>query len=201
MEYALEGSVFVGGAAIQWLRDGLGIIRSAPDINRLAEQVKDAGGTVLVPAFTGLGAPHWDSAARGLFAGITRATSAAHLARATLEGIAFQVADLIQAMQADSKRSIPRLRADGGASASNLLMQIQADLLGVPVERPANLESTALGAAMMAGLAAGLWKDTRSLAAMRKTDRVFKSKITPTARRKRLTLWHEAVRRASGWSD
>src|SRR5207247_2565139 len=157
-EYALEGSIFIAGAVVQWLRDGLGIIESSSEVEALAAQVADTGGVYLVPAFAGLGAPHWDPYARGLLAGITRGTTAAHIARAALEGIAFQVADVLDVMQKDSGIPIQELRVDGGASANNLLMQIQADLLGVPVVRPKVTETTALGAAYLAGLAAGFWK-------------------------------------------
>src|SRR6185295_13227815 len=159
-DYALEGSVFVGGAVVQWLRDGLGLIRSSAEVEALAASVPDAGGVVLVPAFTGLGAPHWDPYARGTLVGITRGTTAAHIARAALEGIAYQVVDVLAAMEADSGVPITELRVDGGATANNLLMQLQADLAGVPVVRPRVQETTALGAAYLAGLAVGVWKDT-----------------------------------------
>lgn len=199
LQYALEGSVFVGGAAIQWLRDGLKIIKSAPEVNELAAQVVDSGGVFLVPAFTGLGAPYWDATARGALLGITRGTTAAHLARATLEGIAYQVTDLLSAMEKDSGRKISTLRVDGGACASNLLMQMQADSLGVKVERPENIETTALGAAMLAGLGAGLWKDTGELAEIRKTERVFRASTTAKDRRATLKRWRKAVKRAQNW--
>lgn len=201
LQYALEGSVFVGGAAIQWLRDGLGIIRSAPEVNELAAKVPDTGGAFLVPAFTGLGAPYWDPTARGALVGMTRGTTAAHLARATLEGIAFQVADLLGAMQTDSGRTLAALRVDGGASASDLLMQMQADFLGVPVERPAYVETTALGAAFMAGLAAGVWSSVDSLASTRTVDRTFSPAIGAAERQARLHRWHRAVECARGWAD
>jgi glycerol kinase len=199
-QYAVEGSVFVGGAAIQWLRDGLKIIRSAPEVNELAAQVNDSGGVFLVPAFTGLGAPYWDSSARGALLGITRGTTAAHLARATLEGIAWQVSDLLSAMEKDSGRRITTLRVDGGASASNLLMQIQADSLGVQVERPKNLETTALGAAMLAGLGVGLWKNTDELAGIREVERVFQPATSAKERRAQLKQWRKAVKRARNWA-
>jgi glycerol kinase len=201
LQYAIEGSTFIGGAAIQWLRDGLKIIRSAPEVNDLAAQVTDSAGVVLVPAFTGLGAPYWDSTARGALLGITRGTTAAHLARATLEGIAFQVADLLAAMEKDSGRRISTLRVDGGASASDLLMQIQADLLGVPVERPRNVETTALGAAMMAGLGAGVWRDIEELGQVRAVDRTFPFTTTAKDRRERMKTWRKAVKRARGWAS
>ena len=199
MEYALEGSVFMGGASIQWLRDGLGIIRSASEVNELAARVPDSGGVVLVPAFTGLGAPYWDSAARGTLLGMTRGTTAAHIARATLDGIAFQVADLVEAMGKDSAKKITTLRVDGGACASDLLMQIQADILGVAVERPANIESTALGAAMLAGLGAGIWPDVEALSAIRNTERLFEAQTQPRDRKAKLKTWKRAVKRAQKW--
>ena len=198
-QYALEGSVFVGGAAIQWLRDGLGIIRSAPEVNELASRVSDCGGVVVVPAFAGLGAPWWDASARGSIFGLTRGTTAAHLARATLESIAWQVADVLGAMEKDYGRRIAALRVDGGASASDLLMQMQADALGVRIERPRNLETTALGAAMMAGLGAGIWNDTAELAAVRETDKTFVSAATAKDRRAKLKVWRKAVKRARNW--
>ena len=200
LEYASEGSVFMGGAAIQWLRDGLGIIRSAPEVNTLAAQAPDSGGVVLVPAFTGLGAPYWDAEARGALLGMTRGTTAAHIARATLEGIAFQVADLVEAMRKDSGGKISTLRVDGGACASDLLMQTQADILGTSVERPANIESTALGAAMMAGLGAGVWKDAGALSQIRAVDRRFEPATTARERNARMKVWKRAVKRAQKWT-
>ena len=156
-EYALEGSVFIGGAVVQWLRDGLGVIRSSNDVEALALSVPDNGDVYLVPAFAGLGAPHWDPYARGALVGITRGTTAAHIARAALESIAYQSADLLDAMQADSGTKVAELRVDGGAARNNLLMQFQSDVLGVPVIRPQVAETTALGAAYAAGLAVGFW--------------------------------------------
>ncbi len=200
-QYAVEGSVFVGGAAIQWLRDGLKIIRSAPEVNDLAAEVTDSGGVMLVPAFTGLGAPYWDSTARGALLGITRGTTAAHLARATLEGIAWQVTDLLAAMEKDSGRRITTLRVDGGAAASNLLMQIQADSIGVKVERPHNVETTALGAAMLAGLGVGLWKNTDELADIRTVERIFRPSTTKKERSTQLKQWRKAVKRAKNWTE
>ncbi len=200
LQYAIEGSVFVGGAAIQWLRDGLGIIRSAPEVNDLAAKVPDSGGVYIVPAFTGMGAPYWDATARGTVLGITRGTTAAHLARATLEGVAFQVADLLHAMVKDSGARISTLRVDGGAAASDLLMQIQADLVGVPIERPRNVETTALGAAMMAGLGAGLWRDVEELNKVREVERKFTAATTIKERRDRLKIWRKAVKRAQHWA-
>ena len=158
-DYALEGSVFIGGAVVQWLRDGLGLIKSSADVETLAASVPDCGGVYLVPAFAGLGAPHWDQYARGTITGLTRGTTAGHIARAALEGIAFQVADVLEVMKEDSGIPVRELRVDGGASANNLLMQFQADILQVPVVRPKVVETTALGAAYLAGLAVGFWKD------------------------------------------
>ena len=199
MQYALEGSVFSGGAAIQWLRDGLKIIPSAPDVNALAASVEDSGGVVVVPAFTGLGAPEWDATARGAILGLTRGSTAAHLARATLEGIAFQVADLLNAMEADTGTRLRELRVDGGAAASDLLMQIQADLSGVRVARPENLETTAQGAAFMAGLAVGVWPDLAALAKTWRVERTFASKMPRRESRRRRALWRRAVERARHW--
>lgn len=199
LQYAIEGSVFMGGASIQWLRDGLGIIKSAPEVNELASRVMDSGGVVLVPAFTGLGAPYWDPTARGTLLGLSRGTTAAHIARATIEGICFQVADLIGAMEKDSGRKIAVLRVDGGACASDLLMQTQADILGLVVERPKNIESTALGAAMLAGLGAGVWPDIDSLSQIREVDRKFAPTITIKDRRARMKVWKKAVKRAQKW--
>jgi len=199
LEYAVEGSVFMGGAAIQWLRDGLGIIKSAPEVNTLASGVPDSGGVYLVPAFTGLGAPYWDPDARGTILGLTRGSTSAHIARATLEGIAFQVADLVAAMEKDSGKKISVLRVDGGACASDLLMQIQSDLLGRTVERPVNIETTALGAAMLAGLGAGIWPDVDALSKIRSVDRRFEPTVTATNRRARLKTWKRAVKHARNW--
>ena len=201
MQYALEGSIFLGGAAIQWLRDGLGIIESAPEVNDLAGSVDDSGGVVVVPAFSGLAAPHWDPRARGTMLGLTRGTTAAHIARATLEGIAFQVADVIDAMEQDMGKSVSALRVDGGASASDLLMQIQADTLGVTVERPSVLESTALGAAYLAGLAVGVWPDAQALSSRRKVQRRFDSTTTAGARSLRRSKWLCAVEHSKGWGE
>jgi glycerol kinase len=201
IQYALEGSVFMGGAAIQWLRDGLGILRSAPEVNELAGRVQNSGGVVLVPAFTGLGAPYWDASARGLLIGMTRGTTSAHIARATLDAIACQVTDLITAMDKDSKHPMQILRVDGGASASDLLMQCQADLCGVEVERPENIETTALGAAMLAGLGAGVWKCARELHDRPPRMTTFTPAITTKDRRGRLKVWKRAVRRAQNWEQ
>lgn len=198
--YALEGSVFVGGSAVQWLRDGLGIIRTAAEVNELAGSVPDAGGVVMVPAFTGLGAPHWDPCARGTILGLTRGSTAAHLARATLEGVAHQVADLVQAMQADAGCPLDALRVDGGASASDLLMQMQADLLGTRLERPAVLESTAMGVAFMAGLAVGVWKDERELEGLHRSERSFEPSMRAADRTAARARWAIAIERARSWA-
>jgi glycerol kinase len=200
-EYALEGSVFMGGASIQWLRDGLGIIQTASEVNDLAAKVADSGGVVLVPGFTGLGAPYWDASARGSIFGLSRGTTGAHIARATLDGIACQVTDLLAAMERDAGMKITRLRADGGASASNLLMQIQADLLGVTVERPKSIESTAIGAAMMAGLGVGIWPDLDALRQIRQVDREFPPTLPARERRERMSRWKKAVNRTRHWQS
>jgi len=199
--YALEGSVFIAGAAIQWLRDGLGLIARASDIDALAASVPDAGGTYFVPALSGLGAPYWDPHARGTIVGITRGTTRAHLARATLEAIAFQSAELIEAMAQDSGLALTELRVDGGATASNLLMQMQADLLGVPVVRPRVTETTALGAAYLAGLAVGFWRDEQEIAALWARDRAFDPMVGRDEARSRLAGWKRAVGRSRGWAE
>jgi glycerol kinase len=199
-DYALEGSVFVGGAVVQWLRDGLGLIRSSDEVEALAASVPDTGGVVLVPAFTGLGAPHWDPYARGTLVGITRGTTAGHIARAALESIAFQVADVLTAMEADSGLPLSDLRVDGGAAANNLLMQLQADLIGVSVTRPAMAETTALGAAYLAGLAVGVWKDLDDVAARWRVDRVFEPGQDRGRAGEMRERWARAVERAKGWA-
>jgi glycerol kinase len=198
-EYALEGSIFIAGAIVQWLRDGLGIIKSSNEIEALASQVSDDGGVYLVPALAGLGAPHWDQHARGLMIGLTRGSTRAHIARAALEGIAFQVAEVLIAMERDSGIRLKELRVDGGACANNLLMQFQSDVLGVPVIRPCVIESTALGAASLAGLAVGFWKNRGELAEQWRADRRFVPKINPTTRRKLLAGWSRALERARNW--
>ncbi|MBE7495242.1 MAG: glycerol kinase GlpK [Verrucomicrobiaceae bacterium] len=198
-EYALEGSVFIAGAAIQWLRDGLGIIRKSSEVEALAASVPDTGGVYLVPAFAGLGAPHWDAYARGTLVGMTRGTTAAHIARAALEGIALQVMDILKAMQADSGIQLKQLRVDGGASMNNLLMQMQSDLLGVPVVRPKVSETTALGAASLAGLAVGFWKNQADLAKHWQIDRTFKPAMKPAARAQTTAGWERALSRAKAW--
>jgi glycerol kinase len=198
-EYALEGSVFVAGAAVQWLRDGLGIIRSSGEVEALAASVPDNGGVYLVPAFTGLGAPHWDPYARGSLFGLTRGTTAGHIARAALESIAFQTADLLAAMEDDAGIVLSELRVDGGATSNDLLMQFQADLLGVPVVRPKVRETTALGAAFLAGLAVGFWRDRLEIGKLWQAERTF----IPTMDRGRAdelrSRWRRALDRAKGW--
>jgi len=199
LEYALEGSVFIGGAVVQWLRDGLGLIRSSEEVEPLAASVEDSHGVYFVPAFTGLGAPHWDAWARGAIVGLTRGVTAAHLARAALESIAFQVADVVSAMEADSGLRVNELRVDGGASRNSLLLQFQADLLGVPVVRAAVTETTALGAAHLAGLAAGVFNGRASLALQWKADRRFEPRMSREEAHTRRALWTRAVERAKGW--
>jgi len=194
--YALEGSSFIAGAAVQWLRDGLGIIRKASDIEPLAQKVKESGDVVFVPALAGLGAPHWRPEARGLISGIDRSTTSAHLARAVLEGIALQIFDLAQAMRTDSGRDIPAFNVDGGAAANNLMMQFQADVLGVPVVRPRNLETTGLGAAFLAGLGAGVWHSPEDIRRAWKADRTFKPRMSAEERERHLKKWRQAVERA-----
>ncbi|MDT3736354.1 MAG: glycerol kinase GlpK [Denitratisoma sp.] len=201
LEYALEGSVFIAGAVVQWLRDGLGLIRQASDIEALAASVPDAGGVVFVPAFAGLGAPHWNPHVRGTLAGLTRGTGAAHIARAALEAIAFQSAELVQAMAADCGRPLAELRVDGGATANNLLMQFQADLLGVPVVRPRIQETTALGAAYLAGLAAGVWHDREEIAAQWARERSFEPALPAAAAAARMAEWRRAVRCALTFAE
>ncbi len=197
--FALEGSVFVGGAVVQWLRDGLGIIRSSSEIEALGKSVPDNGGVYFVPAFVGLGAPHWDAHARGAILGLTRGTLAGHIARAALESIAYQVADLMDAIQTDTATPLPELRVDGGASANDSLMQFQADILGVPVVRPLMTETTAFGAALLAGLAVGFWDHVQSVAGLLREERRFE----PVMQRSRVDelrqRWNEALSRAKGW--
>jgi glycerol kinase len=200
LDYALEGSVFIAGAVVQWLRDGLQIIRSASDVEPLAASVEDSGGVYFVPAFAGLGAPHWDAYARGSVFGLTRGTTGGHLARAALESIAFQSADVLDAMQKDAGITLSELRVDGGATANDLLVQFQADVLGVPVVRPKVLETTALGAAYLAGLAVGYWKSDADVTANWRVDRRFE----PAMARERVAEmrrgWEKAVERAKGWA-
>jgi glycerol kinase len=198
-DYALEGSVFIGGAAVQWLRDGLGIIKTSGDVEKLAASVPDSAGVYLVPAFAGLGAPHWDQYARGLIAGITRGTTAAHIARAALEGIAFQVADVLEVMKDDSRIAMNGLRVDGGASANDMLMQFQADVLQVPVVRPKVIETTALGAAYLAGLAVGFWKNRDEVSRAWQADRTFEPRMSADETAHRRSRWNEALSRARDW--
>ena len=200
-EYALEGSVFIGGAAVQWLRDGLGMIGSSAEVETLAASVPDNGGVYFVPALSGLGAPYWDANARGLIIGLTRGTTRAHIARATLEGIALQVTDLLTAMQADSGITIPELRVDGGASENKLLMQMQADLLGVPVVQSSTPESTVMGAAFLAGLGCGYWTSLEDLETRWTKGASFHPEMTDAARSLQLARWKEAVSRSRNWAQ
>ncbi len=197
--YALEGSIFMGGALVQWLRDGLGIIKLSAEVESLARQVEDTGGLYLVPSFTGMGAPHWDQYARGLLIGINRGTTRAHIARAALEGIAFQVMDVLNVMEADTGITIPELRVDGGATANNLLMQFQANLIGKNVIRPAITESTARGAAFLAGLTTGFWDGIDSLKQFWITDSVFQPNVDAGKLSQTKKKWADAVDRARQW--
>ncbi|MCB9435377.1 MAG: glycerol kinase GlpK [Anaerolineales bacterium] len=199
--YALEGSIFIAGAAVQWLRDELGIIQSASEIEDLARSVPHSNGVYMVPAFVGLGAPYWDSFARGTIVGLTRGANKAHLARATLEAIAYQSADVLTAMGQEAGIQLATLRVDGGASANNLLMQIQADLLGVPVERPAVTETTALGAAYLAGLATGFWSSTEALSQQWSIEQTFVPTLSEDQRQSKLAGWHKAVERSRAWVE
>lgn len=201
VQYALEGSVFVGGAAVQWLRDGLKIIDKASDINELASSVEDTDGVYFVPALTGLGAPYWDPFARGAIVGLTRGTTDAHIARATLEGIAYQVYDIVKAMEADSGVKTIELRVDGGASASNVLMQFQADIFGFRINRPRNLETTAVGAAYLAGLAVGYWGSIDEIQTQRQVERDFLPLMQASKAELLLRGWHKAVGRSKEWAD
>ena len=198
--YCLEGSVFMAGATVQWLRDGLQIIGSAAEVEPLAASVPDTGDVFLVPAFAGLGAPDWDSYARGTLVGMTRGTTRAHIARAALESIALQTADMFSAMALDSGIALKELRVDGGACSNNLLMQMQADLLGVPVVRPRVTETTALGAAYLAGLATGFWADASEIAAQWSVDRRFEPSLADAPRLARLARWRQATQRARAWA-
>ncbi|HSW32625.1 MAG TPA: glycerol kinase GlpK [Steroidobacteraceae bacterium] len=197
--YALEGAVFVGGAVVQWLRDGLGFIEKSSEVEALAATVPDAGGMYLVPAFTGLGSPHWDAYARGTMVGLSRGTTKAHIARAALESIAFQSAEVLLAMQRDAQQPLRELRVDGGATANDLMMQFQADLLGVPVVRPKVTETTALGAAYLAGLAVGFWGSLDEVAANWQVDRRFEPAMPRDAAAARLRQWERAVQRSRDW--
>ena len=200
VHYALEGSVFIGGASIQWLRDGMGLIDEAKEVEDLANSVQDNGGVYFVPALTGLGAPHWDSYARGAIFGITRATTKGHIARATLEGIAYQVYDIVKAMEEDAGNKGKELRVDGGASANNLLLQFQSDIFNVNIKRPQILETTALGAAYFAGLAVGYWNSIDELKTQWKVDQEFTPKKTETEIKDQLLSWQKALGRTKFWS-
>jgi glycerol kinase len=198
-EYALEGSVFIGGAVVQWLRDGLGLIRESADVERLAATVPDNGGVYLVPAFAGLGAPHWDAYARGTIVGLTRGTTAGHLARAAVESIAYQVTDLLDAVHRDSGIALGELRVDGGAARNDALMQFQADVLGVPVVRPQVTETTAIGAAYLAGLGVGFWRSQDEIARQWQAERRFEPAMPRAAADQLLDRWHDALGRSKGW--
>ena len=192
--------MFIGGAVVQWLRDSLGIIEKSSDVEALAASVADNGGVYFVPAFAGLGTPHWNQEARGLIVGLTRGTGKAHIARAAVESIAFQTADLLETMQADSGATLRVLRVDGGATANNLLMQIQADTLQIPVVRSKTAETTALGAAYFAGLAVGFWKSKEDLAEHWRADRLFEPQISRADAAEQRSKWQEAVRRSLNWA-
>jgi glycerol kinase len=199
LSYALEGAIFVTGAALQWLRDGLGIIQSAAEAGPLAASVPDSGGVFLVPAFTGLGAPHWDPYARGTIVGLSRGSSRAHLVRAAVEAMAYQTADVVEAMAVDAGAPFKELRVDGGASVMDLLCQLQADLLGIPVRRPRHTETTALGAAFLAGRGAGIWGSDDELAHLWRLDREFLPSISRDVAASRLAEWRRAVGRSREW--
>jgi glycerol kinase len=198
--YALEGSVFIAGAVVQWLRDGLGLIRTAAESEALARSVADSGGVYFVPAFVGLGAPYWDMYARGTIVGLTRGTTAAHLTRAALEAIAYQSRDVLEAMAADAEVPAHQLRVDGGAVANDFLCQFQADILDIPVQRPRSIETTALGAAYLAGLGAGVWQSLETLAERATIEQTFTPAMDPATRAQRYAGWQRAVERARGWT-
>jgi glycerol kinase len=198
--YALEGSIFIAGAAVQWLRDQLGLISTAAESQAIAESVPDSGGVYVVPAFVGLGAPHWDPHARGAIVGLTRGSNRAHIVRATLESIAYQTRDVVEAVERDSGVTLSELRVDGGAAANDLLLQIQADVLGRDVVRPAVLETTALGAAYLAGLAVGFWRNKAEIAGNWREDRRFSPRMAAAEREERYAGWKRAVERAKGWA-
>ena len=200
-QYALEGSVFIAGAVVQWLRDGLGLIRSSAEIEALAGSVADNGGVYMVPAFTGVGSPHWDPYARGMIHGLTRGTTAAHIARAALESIAYQTGEVLHAMERDAGIRLAELRVDGGAARNDMLMQFQADLLGVPVVRPRITETTALGVAYLAGLAVGYWESEAEIAAQWKVDRAFEPRMERAEAESRMAGWHKALERAKNWAE
>ena len=197
--YALEGSVFIGGAVVQWLRDGLHLIRKSSDVEDLAGQVEDTDGVYMVPAFAGLGAPYWNQHARGTIVGITRGTSAAHIARAALESIAFQSYDLLKAMEGDAGIPIAELRVDGGATHNNMLMQFQSDIVDTKVIRPTIVETTALGAAYLAGLAVGFWKDVEALRSMWQVDKIFTPNIQEAQRVESIKGWERAIKATNNW--
>ena len=199
VDYCLEGSVFNAGSAIQWLRDGLALFSKASECDVLAESVPDNGGVYLVSAFTGLGAPRWDMYARGAIVGITRGSTKAHIVRATLEGIAYQVKDLLDAMEADSESELSVLRVDGGASVNNFLMQFQSDILQKPIDRPKMVETTAFGAAFLAGLATGVWSDVTEITRIRESDRIFEPEMAKDDADKLHSTWMRAVERAGKW--
>jgi len=199
--YCLEGSIFITGAAVQWLRDGLKAIKASGDVEALAASVDDNGGVYFVPAFVGLGAPYWDPYARGTIVGLTRGTTMGHVARATLEAMCYQTRDVLEAMIADSKVDLKALRVDGGAVVNNLLMQFQADILGVPVQRPMVAETTALGAAYLAGLAVGFWSSQQELAEHWAIDRTFEPKMSKDQREKLYSDWKRAVERSRNWEQ
>jgi glycerol kinase len=200
-EYALEGSVFIAGAVVQWLRDGLGVIRSSGEVEALASSVPDNGGVYFVPAFAGLGSPHWDPYARGSLFGLTRGARAGHVARAALEAIAYQTADVLAAMRSDSGIELKELRVDGGAARNDMLMQFQADVLGIPVVRPKLHETTALGAAYLAGLAVGYWKDAAALGSQWQAERTFEPLMDRGRAQELMGAWRKAVERAKGWEE
>ena len=199
--YALEGSIFIGGAVVQWLRDGLGLIKDSREVEKLAGTVGDNGGVYFVPAFTGLGAPYWDPYARGMIAGLTRGVTAGHIARAALESIAFQVNDVIRAMENDAGLEIRELKVDGGASVNDLLMQFQADLIGIPVIRPEITETTSLGAAYLAGLAVGTWGSVDEIRDHWSVDREFHQQVSAGDRKAMMAGWKKAVERARNWES
>lgn len=201
IEYALEGSVFIGGAVIKWLRDELGIIQSAHECDTLAETVKDSNGVILVPALTGLGAPYWDPYARGTILGLSRGANKAHICRAALDSIAYQVKDEIECMQEDAGVKIPELKTDGGASVSNIMLQFQSDILGIPVIRPKNVETTATGAAFLAGLAVGIWKSKKDILKVWEKDAVFHPEMEEKKRTSLYSMWKKALSRAENWID
>ena len=201
IEYALEGSVFVAGAVVQWLRDELELIRYAAETERLAEEVEDTNGMYLVPAFTGLGAPYWDAYARGTIVGLTRGVKKAHFVRAALESLAYQTYDVLKAMESDAGMELKTLRVDGGASANRFLLQFQADVLQVQVQRPQIIETTALGAAYLAGLSVGYWKDKQEIRENWAVSQKFEPKLSGKEMERRLYGWHKAVRCAKGWEE